>query len=168
MKKLILHVGAPKCGSTSLQSILEFKERDGSLNKAGFTFPLKFSRGGTGEGNGGLVFKYFENPSPSTLTNAVTFLRNQSHSVIISDETFFSVIDGLKLKILLEEIKKDFSRCHIVTAIKEPSSWLISDYSQHIKTNFANNSFPDHVVQREEFCNWSVFFARFSSENFDN
>jgi hypothetical protein len=49
MKKLIIHAGAPKCGSTALQSVLEIKERNGDLSKIGFTFPLEYSRGSTGE-----------------------------------------------------------------------------------------------------------------------
>ena len=149
MKKLIIHAGAPKCGSTALQSVLEIRERNGDLSKIGFTFPLEYSRGSTGEGNAGPLFDYFEAETVDNLALAVNFLLKQNRSTIVSEEMLFAVIDKHKLTKLYNEIKSEFQDMVIVTAIREPSSWLLSDYSQHIKANISNLCFPDHVVKRE-------------------
>lgn len=159
MKKLIIHVGAPKCGSTALQSVLEIKERNGDLSKIGFTFPLEYSRGSTGEGNAGPLFDYFEAETVDNRALAVIFLLKQSRSTIVSEEMLFAVIDKHKLTKLYNEIKSEFQDMVIVTAIREPSSWLLSDYSQHIKANVSNLSFPDHVVKREADYNLLSYFS---------
>ncbi|MEG4027115.1 MULTISPECIES: hypothetical protein [unclassified Microcoleus] len=161
MKKLIIHAGAPKCGSTSLQSVLEIKEGNGDLSKIGFTFPLEYSRGLTGEGNANPLFNYFEAETVDNLALAINFGRKQSRrSTIVSQEMLFGLIDKHKLTKLYNEIKSEFEDMVIVTAIREPSSWLLSDYSQKIKSNISNLSFPDHVVKKEADCDWLSYFSR--------
>jgi hypothetical protein len=167
MKKLILHIGAPKCGSTALQSVLEIKERNGDLNKVGFTFPLEYARGSTGQGNAGPIFQYFRQANVGNLKVASDFLLRQTLSTIISEEMIFGVIDKNKLANLLKEIKNQFHEIVVVIAIRKPSSWLLSDYSEHIKKNVFNQSFPEHVVKRENCCNWLSYFSRFVDHNLD-
>lgn len=160
MKKLIIHAGAPKCGSTALQSVLEIKEKNGDLSKIGFTFPLEYSRGSTGEGNAGTLFDYFQAETVDNLALAVNFLLKQKRSTIVSEEMLFSVIDKHKLTKLYNEIQSEFQDMIVVTAIRELSTWLLSDYSQHIKCNVSNLSFPDHVVKREPYGDWLSYFFR--------
>jgi hypothetical protein len=162
MKKLILHVGAPKCGTSALQSVLEIKEKNGDLGKVGFTFPLDFSRG-LGQGNSGPLFDDLCNPnSPNfDLSCSVSFLIEKNEGVIISDEKLFGIISTNKLNKLCSQIKSKFEDIIIVVAIRKPSDWLLSDYSQHIKQNVSNTSFSDHVVRREPSCNWVSYFSKF-------
>jgi hypothetical protein len=163
MKKLILHVGAPKCGSSALQSTLEVKERNGDLNKIGFTFPLEFSSA-IGRNNSGPLLDVFvtrkNNDEKIVLTRCLDFLYRQEKNIIISDERLFWVIDRNKLNKFYTEINSKFQELIIVTAIRETGSWLLSDYSQHIKQNVSNVSFPEHVVQKERNCDWLSYFAR--------
>ncbi|MFM6402342.1 hypothetical protein, partial [Planktothrix sp.] len=147
------------CGSTALQSVLEIKERNGDLSKIGFTFPLEYSRG-LGQGNASPLFDYFKAETVDNPALAVNFLMKQNRSTIVSDEMIFSVIDKHKLTKLYNEIKSEFQEMIVVTAIREPSTWLLSDYSQHIKQNVSNLGFPDHVVKREVYCDWLAYFFR--------
>lgn len=159
MKKLIIHVGAPKCGSSALQSILEVNEKNGNLNKVGFTYPLEFSRG-LGQGNADPVFQEFLPQTVNDLTLSSNFLLKENKNIIISDEKLFGIVNKHKLIKLSISLKHEFEDMVIITAIREPSNWLLSDYSQHIKQNIHNISFPDHVVCREVHCNWFSYFLK--------
>ncbi|MGC9332431.1 MAG: hypothetical protein ACP5DZ_11250 [Bacteroidales bacterium] len=159
MKKLIIHVGAPKCGTSALQSVLEIKERNGDLSKIGFAFPLEYSRG-LGQGNADPLFQELFVQTVNDITLSSNFLLKVNKNIIISEEKLFGIVNKHKLIKLFISLKHEFEEMVIITAIREPSSWLLSDYSQHIKQNKHNISFPEHVVCREVHCNWFSYFLK--------
>jgi hypothetical protein len=165
VRKLILHVGAPKCGSTALQSALEIKERNGDLNNIGFTFPLEYARGSTGQGNAGPLFSYLRQRTADNLELAANFLLKQSKSVILSEEMLYWVTHKNILSQFFNQIKSEFQDIVVVTAIREPSEWLLSDYSEHIKKNILNLNFPYHVVEKERNCDWLSHFSKFTGHD---
>lgn len=165
MRQLILHVGAPKCGSSALQSCLYYAQEKGILKKNNFCYPLGFSRG-LGQGNGGPIYDAFV----GKYTSGIDFSKVKSfldieENVFISDESLFGIIDSNKLNDFFASISDNFDKLLILVSVRDQSSWLVSDYSQHIKENKLNLDFVSHVVRREQDCNWLIFFNRLASLN---
>jgi len=155
MKKLILHIGAPKCGSSALQSSLEILENNGFLGSRGISYPLEHSRG-LGHGNADLIFKIIQSARDNTydFSQAEEYLVSVGNdTVVLSDEKLFGVI-APALSALTKQLSNIFQEIIIYVAIREPSSWLLSDYSQHIKMRVSSRDFIEHTIEREKHCRW--------------
>lgn len=163
MRKLILHVGAPKCGSSALQSGLYYAQEKNILKKINFCYPLEFSRG-LGQGNAGPIYDAFVGKYKSGIDFSIvkSFL-DIEENVFISDESLFGIVDSNKLNNFFTSICNRFDELLILVSVRDQSSWLVSDYSQHIKENKLNLDFVTHVVRREQDCNWIMFFNRLAN-----
>ena len=164
MKKMILHIGAPKCGSSALQSVLEIKEKEGVLAKYDFTYPLEHSRG-FGHGNANPLYHDFIHfDKVKELPASSAFLNKQTHNVIISDEMLYGITNAKRLNQLLQTMSNVFNEIIVLVAFREPTSWLLSDYSQHIKQRKDYvSSFVEHIIKREHHCNWNSHYLKIFS-----
>jgi hypothetical protein len=157
MKKLIIHAGAPMCAGYLVRAVLAVKEKNGDLKKLGFTFPLDMNMN-LNQGNSGPLLEDFSLPN-SNWDRSSNFLLEQKENIIISDDKLFRKINSNKLNKLFQAINNKFQEIVIVTAIREPSDWLLSDYAQRIKRGVSDIGFPHHVCSREANCDWLSYFA---------
>jgi hypothetical protein len=166
MKKLILHLGAPKCGSSALQSSLLISQ-DYSTNS--LAIPRNWTKG-MGQGFGGPLLDFFKTPKeqeplPKLIEEIQGNLsRLTAESIIVSDEALFGCTDSYRLGALLKILKPiGFTDILVLIATRRPSEWITSDYSQHIKQKFKAEGFIRHVIRREKNCDWIAYFNRFKS-----
>lgn len=159
--KLIIHSGYPKCASSHLQSLLELKEKDGGLAALGYRYPLDTVEA-IGTRNGHLLIDYFNSGTESSLQALAQQITSAPMNCIYSDECGVSVL-ALDKMVRLEDTIPSYIEITIVTAIREPSEWFLSDYYQHIKTQVHNLPFCEHVFLREtqEVMDYVKYFSRF-------
>lgn len=139
-KTLHLHVGMPKCGSSSLQGFL--KERQADLNAAGFVYPdppgaplpnlrmyLLAATGRTGDP----VFRH-NNPDARLETAQedlwATVEASDADNVVLSAEELHKYRDPH----VIDAITGRFARVHVHIVLRPKVDWIISDYAQGIKT----------------------------------
>jgi hypothetical protein len=129
-RKLYLHVGHGKTGSSYIQSVLA--KNVGALAAAGIYYPeprniAKAAAGGISTGNGGL---FYSGRAPRARK-----IPGTAHSVLFSSEAFF--ISKFEKKLLAAITKgrnaKLFDEVHILLFIRNPIEHLSSVYQQAIK-----------------------------------
>lgn len=162
MKRLIIHIGAPKCGSSALQSSLEILERSGSLLKIGTCYPLEYSRG-MGQGNSEFLFNDISSKSEDYSITKQFIQGIEADTVILSDETLFGIL-FVGINNIYKVLHDLFDEIIVLVAIREPSSWLISDYSQYIKQDKSFDDFIKHVVKREKIIDWEIFLKQLNNQ----
>ncbi|MEL6608097.1 MAG: hypothetical protein AAFO93_04210 [Pseudomonadota bacterium] len=119
MRRIILHIGSPKCGSTYLQRVLERARR--GLPDLGLHYP----RHGTGTHPGnGMVVPVITRP---WLTSAF----QTAPTLILSHEDLFArARDGRRLATLAADMDAEVQ---IVTILRPFDEMLLGDVSQNIK-----------------------------------
>lgn len=157
MKKITMHIGAPKCGSSALQSLLWHLENEKMLEKNNIKFPLQYSRA-IDEGNADIIIEESaKNKTDYLQTKKFLEFNAQNYDhIVLSDEVLFTYMEDCFAN-MLPVFSDIFDEINIVLAIREPSSWLLSDYSQHIKVNASTKDFIKHIISREKYIQWDNY-----------
>lgn len=166
MNKLVLHLGAPKCASSVLQSVLELAGKDGRLDKYSVEYPMECSRGsGYGNATPLLVECQTHKKENHNFQETRSFLeRRQGEVVILSDEMLYGVFNPSLKEVVPMFWELSFHDVEIVLSIRSPKDWLLSDYNQHIKTGVSDANFIQHVVARERSCRWLEYLTVMCNE----
>lgn len=155
-KTLHLHVGLPKCGSTSLQEFL--RSNRSRLREQGFDYPLTTDRHignlkpyaksvfSTGDDT---VFRHYS--SDVRLETAVEDLwaavsQSDAPNVILSAEGIYNQRDTAKLSALTDRFEA--VRIHMV--FRPKVEWVVSHYAQGVKAGRYDAPL-EHFVQRDAF-----------------
>lgn len=136
MKQIIVHVGAPKCGSTYLQRVLLREQR--TLRQHGLDYPH------SGQGHPGNGLSIFELTEPWL---AEKFERFQT--VVFSHELLFArADDAAKLGTLCQKLNVQLC---IVAFLRPFDDLIFGDFSQHIKQGLQASSKPSHALAGRSF-----------------
>jgi hypothetical protein len=122
-RRIILHVGSPKCGSTYLQHVL--LQNQALLRKNGVNYPASE---GNHPGNG-MILKDMTQAQFDGL-----FPDPNVHTTLLSHESLYSV--PLWTKPLSEMIKGTDITVQIVAFLRPLSAFIYGDYSQFMKQFF--------------------------------
>jgi len=148
MKKIILHVGSGKAGSTSIQQALLHSRK----NKINFIYPVmpdssgnqviryafsnsnalpKKIRDKCRDKDGTNILKYQE-----SIKSALAYQCEYSDTVIISSEFLFSASkeEVIDVGIFLRDL--GFSHIHIIMYLRDPSKYYMSSAQQTLKKHF--------------------------------
>ncbi len=143
MKKIILHCGMPKTGSSALQ--VQFSKSRDALLKHGYDY-LKMgdfdlaTRGKISSGNAaGLARTYLFDGHPASMSGRraeltdrfVNVVRDSEGDVILSSE-FFSAIPRPNMVPLVEALSQ-VGEVHLVFFVREQLNFLASVYIQQVK-----------------------------------
>ena len=133
MKKLILHIGAHKTGSSSIQYFLHKRRRE--LDQAGWEFVII-----PGSLNLRQLFKRGTNANselslqPTVYKTLLKQLQDAKHNCVISAEDFFFLNDQKTISQLRSDFGKVFSEIRIILYLKRQDMMAISQKSQGAKT----------------------------------
>ena len=160
--RLILHIGAPKSGTSHLQNSL--KESAADLRQSGFLYPetgrvfndrlmgrhigVRLAHEPPEQRLKGLIKKIGYSSPERRLDYARAFWPNLRtelehakgvHTVIMSDESLFTYSSEDMIKNLSRAARKQFERVDIVAFLRSPVSYLSSRYSQNVKMGGATD-----------------------------
>jgi len=128
---VVIHIGAPKSGSSALQKF--FLENRKSLEKEGFYYPkhgLDQNGISGGHSNFGLaIAKEQFDEAKKILENHINQAKNRNCQLLLSAESLFNHHEKLK------EITKEY-KCKIVVFFRDPLESIFSNYNQGVKRHF--------------------------------
>ena len=122
-RKIILHIGSPKCGSTYLQQML--LKNTAVLRAHDMLYPHD---GGSHPGNAGALDKI-------TCATLESYFKGTTNTVILSHEDLYSLAatHGTPLVPLLDDMQIDVQ---LVAFLRPFSEFIYGDYSQFMKQYF--------------------------------
>lgn len=158
MKKIILHIGSPKCGSTYLQrALLQSNE---ALKAAGIHYP---HAGGTHLGNAADIADLGQQ-------RLDRYFEGNTHTVILSHEDLYSLSD--RGDALQQLARRNDIPVQIVVFLRPFSEFMFGDYSQFMKQHFDRylaernpydgRSFEDFVHHRANTMKPAGFIRRWA------
>ncbi|MEM6307193.1 MAG: hypothetical protein AAF701_04340, partial [Pseudomonadota bacterium] len=135
MGRIIVHIGAPKCGSTYLQRV--FLKNQRALRRAGVNYPH------CGPGHPGNGAQIDHITGPWLQANMAGF-----HTLVLSHENLFALPPkGRRLAHLAQKYNLAF---HVVAFLRPFAGWLAADYSQTVRQAVAGQGTPppgfDHFI----------------------
>ncbi|UQB43273.1 hypothetical protein JX580_05195 [Thiomicrospira microaerophila] len=129
---VIVHIGAPKTGSSAIQKYL--LENQKTLLKLGYYYPNHgLDQNGISGGHSIIGKQIIDNQiteAETTFQNFITEAKKNKSILLISAESLFN------RPIELKQILKDH-RCKIVSFFRDPLESIYSNYNQGIKRHYA-------------------------------
>ena len=158
MKKLYLHIGLHKTGSTAIQHFLWSEHK--SLNKLGISYP---SIGIDYFAHQDLAYEINndsrKNIDSDILPCLIDYIETTNFDkYIISSENFeFSKDDDIKK--LKEKLKEINVELYVICYLRAQEDFLISEYNQRVKHGYCTQTFTDFVD--DEIKNDRYFYTRY-------
>ena len=159
-KRIVIHVGYSKCGSTTLQETL--KAHHELLLKEGFLFPVIVAD------NPSWMRFFWEKALPISYDAALlkyrklTFLeklerevrKTKAHTVILSDEGLISLSDS-SLEEMKQYLLREFSDydIHIVAIVREPLAFFASRCQQYIAERYFTRRDMNEFLEGRDIIN---------------
>lgn len=189
MKKLILHIGSHKTGSTSIQKALFIHAQE--LRKKGFNPILEvknneevFSNLGCFFANNTGINCNFLETGAIIKNNFFTFLDNRTNISktnidIISSEEFSFITSRKNIESLYKELKKTYDNIKVIVYLRRQDRQLISHYQQASRAPGATSyiygnepvAIPQHSQEMDIYLNYydriSMWGDIFGDENID-
>jgi len=130
-KTLYLHIGMPKCASTTIQDAL--KQHAAVFAAHGRFYGFATTAKGEGRGNATDMLEDLRNGCDAKVEQALSFFLDRDSDVILSSEMFISLGLGAWTKILLARATAAGFDIRIICYLRRQDEWIESDYKQHIK-----------------------------------
>lgn len=130
-KTLYLHVGMPKCASTTIQGVL-------STHAALFAQHGKFYGMPPGDttreqGNATKLLADIRNERAGKVRAALAFFLERDSDVILSSEMFISLGRSTQADKLVARVREAGFEMRLICYLRRQDHWIESDYKQHLK-----------------------------------
>lgn len=146
-KRLFLHVGMPKCATTTVQDYLAGQA--GALAARGIHYEFHPAERTGDQGNAAqLAFAMIEQDGPRIAALLDFFLRHAEGDVILSSEYLFGVARGGVTRDVLDRIRRQGFEVGAICFLRRQDLWIESDYKQHVKSRADWREGLDALLQR--------------------
>lgn len=137
---VVLHIGAPKTGSSALQNFF-LKNRE-QLSSAGFYYPGHGSdANGISGGHSRLGISLRDKQealAEQIFSEYIEEAKSQGQTLLLSAESFYSFPEAVKS--LMSGLK-----CRVICFFRDPAEYVVSIYNQSVKRHY-------NTVKLETFC----------------
>lgn len=130
-KTLYLHVGMPKCASTTIQSALRVHADLFAAKGRFYGMPPRDET--KGQGNVAVLLADIRAKRESRVREALEFFFERDTDVIMSSEMFIGLARNSMADQLIARAKEDGFTPKLICYVRRQDEWIESDYKQHIK-----------------------------------
>ncbi|SOC00366.1 hypothetical protein [Rhodobacter maris] len=146
-KYLFLHIGMPKCASTTIQANLE--ENAPALSERGYFYGKLPGDETVGQGNGTILNYFAESRKYAQFNAAVEYFLTPESHVILSGESLVALARSADVLEMIS--KKAHSKgflLKVLCVLKRQDLWIESDFKQHVKGKTAWTAPIEKLVER--------------------
>jgi hypothetical protein len=152
MKKLVLHIGMEKTGSTSIQTCLDLNQK--KLAALGILYPQL----------GKVSAHHYElahlKQDPGLYARELAAEADDYETIIVSSEHFSRASTETRVR-EYQELFRDYD-VTVVCYLRDPLSWLVSLFGEHIK--WGGSATIDEFFRRSSWkFNYALFFDRWTT-----
>lgn len=130
-KRVILHIGMPKCATTSLQAFLAHNRK--RLAARGFLYDPMPGAAALGPGNAGPLALAMLNGEMTRVKSLLEPCLRQDLDVILSSEDFYGLASSRILIDTIDHIRRAGFEISVICFLRRQDLWIESDYKQHVQ-----------------------------------
>ncbi len=132
-KTVFLHIGMPKCASTTIQGYLA--TQSDALAEAGLAYDIwpGDTRADT-QGNGVVLAEALLAGRKRQVRSCLDFFLRGAGDVVLSSELFFGLFRGSELPALISEFQTRGYGTRVICFLRRQDHWIESDFKQQIKS----------------------------------
>lgn len=132
-RTIYLHVGMPKCATTSVQSFLD--RNTDWLARNGVAYPRHPEDQTRGQGNAAELAALLMHRQTDKARARLNHFLAQEGDVILSSEILFGVARGDLFAQMADHLAEQEAQVRVICYLRRQDLWLESDFKQHIKGN---------------------------------
>ena len=130
-KRLFLHVGMPKCATTTVQDFLA--AHAGDLAARGIHYEFHRKNRISDQGNAGQLAADLLRRDTAAADALLAFFLRHDGDVILSSENLFGLARSALIQEVIERIRSLGFEVGIICFLRRQDMWIESDYKQHVK-----------------------------------
>ncbi|CAM4134512.1 hypothetical protein [Palleronia rufa] len=130
-RTLYLHIGMPKCASSTIQGAL--KARSGELAGHGLSYAVTDFAGTEGQGNATLLAAHIRSEQIREATAELDQLLAGDQDAILSSEVMVGLARTRNANWLIDNAAARGLETRILCYVRRQDHWIESDFKQHIK-----------------------------------
>jgi len=130
-KRLFLHVGMPKCATTTVQDFLA--THAGDLAARGIHYEFHRQNRVNDQGNAGQLAADLLRGDTTAADALLAFFLRHDGDVILSSENLFGLARSALIQEVIERIRTLGFEVGIICFLRRQDMWIESDYKQHVK-----------------------------------
>jgi len=130
-KKVFIHVGMPKCASSTIQDVLWQGRQE--LADAGVQYGLFSEEDTYLQGNGAKLAHAIRVRNTDAMDRRIDYFMGLDGKVLISAEAFSNVSNGGETRRMFQEMRAQGAEVKVICYFRRQDLWVESDYKQHIK-----------------------------------
>lgn len=132
-KRLFLHVGMPKCATTTIQAYLAEHVHD--LAERGFHYEFAPGERIPEQGNATHLANAMIEGDAARVKSLLDFFLRPDGDVILSSEYLFGVSRGAVASAMVERMRQAGFEVSVICYFRRQDLWIESDYKQHVKSS---------------------------------
>ncbi|MGJ8597932.1 hypothetical protein [Sulfitobacter sp.] len=130
-KTLYLHIGMPKCASTTIQNVLHTHADVFAANGKFYGRPADDKT--NGQGNAARLVYDIRKEKTGRVDKTLAFFLNRETDVILSSEVLVALGHSSHAKSLVESAAAKGFDTQVIVYVRRQDLWIESDYKQHVK-----------------------------------
>lgn len=157
-RRVFLHVGMPKCATTTIQAALLDKQE--ALRGLGISYDMPEGPAAEGQGNAARLAISILRDREEAIEEALDFFSRGAGDVVLSSEAFAALFKSAAAIRFVEALQGRGFKVSVIALFRRQDHWLESDFKQHVKGSRTwNGSILELLEKRtqQDVLNYALF-----------
>lgn len=157
-RRLFLHVGMPKCASTTIQAAL-LQQQD-ALRGLGVAYDMPPEQATRGQGNAADLAVAAYRERLTVVDETLDFFSRGTEDVVLSAEGLAGLYKSAVAIRLVEALRVRGFDVNVIALFRRQDHWLESDFKQHVKGGQKWNGSIEELLEkrtRQDVLNYALF-----------
>lgn len=157
-RRVFLHVGMPKCATTTIQAALLQKQE--ALRGLGIAYEMPEGPAAEGQGNAARLAISILRDRAEAIEEALDFFSRGTGDVVLSSEVFSALNKSAAAIKFVEALRARGFDVSVIALFRRQDHWLESDFKQHVKGARTWNGSIEELLEKrtqQDVLNFALF-----------